>query len=166
MSKLQQVIEGFRHQVAVVVPVEVDLDAAGGLDELDPSLALRPAVSAPSDAHADRDRAILELMVLAMYADGVSGQRERELITEFSESRHWPTGTNVELEVDEAVARVRAALDTPAAKAALITGIFDRLTEMSDQLLALDHLDEMAESDGRVDEAEAALIAQLRDRLR
>ena len=166
MSKLQQVIEGFRHQVAVVVPVEVDADEAGGLDEVDPGGTLQPAVGRPSDPHADRDRAILELMVLAMYADGVSGIRERELIVEFSESRPWPSDTNVELEVDEAVARVRAALDTASGKATLISAIFDRLTELSDQLLALDHLDEMAASDGHVDDAETALIAQLRDRLR
>ena len=61
---------------------------------------------------------------------------------------------------------LRGALEDRATKAALVTDIFGRLSEVADQLLALDHLDEMAASDGHVDDAETALIAQLRDRLR
>jgi uncharacterized tellurite resistance protein B-like protein len=111
---------------------------------------------------AARDLAVVELLVLAMFADGTSGTAERDAITEFAQSRPWPPESSAEHAVDTATARVRAASDAERGVAELIEDICIRLDHVDDQHFALDHLATLVEADGVITEAEVAFIEELR----
>lgn len=111
---------------------------------------------------AGRDRAVLELMLLTMFSDGMSSASERSSILEYSESRPWPLSTNGEVEVEEATARVRDVIASPDRLRDFVRDICVRLDHTEDQSFALDHIVTVAAADGRLDSAELEFIAELR----
>lgn len=121
-----------------------------------------PATITEPEWVAGRDRAVLELMLLVMFADRSSSEAERGLVREFAESRPWPMATTAEFEIEQATAAVRGAQADPAELRRLVEDLCIRIDRQEDQIFALDHLVAVAEADGTLDPLELAFLDEFR----
>jgi len=122
----------------------------------------RDALLTEPAAVAGRDRAVLELMLLQMFADLESAESERAIVREFAMSRPWPIDTDPDVEIDRATAAVRAAFIDAGAMRDLVVDLCVRLDHDDDRKFALDHVTAIMEADGTIEPREAAFLAEIR----
>lgn len=116
------------------------------------------------DARVAVDEAVIDLLQLVTLVDGVTSDRERELIAEFVGSRRWPAGRSAEAYAAEALTRARHALSPDGPLDNFLRGVTDRLPRDEDRLAAYDAVLQLVRSDGDVHEREVEVVAALRRR--
>lgn len=108
--------------------------------------------------------ALIDLLLLTMYADRKIAVTENEQIDQVPEELSWDSVTPFPLYVNTALARIRDGLSDPQVVEALLDDIYERLGSEAMRRRAYDACNELAGADGQVAEAEARFLERIRTR--
>lgn len=113
---------------------------------------------------AERDLAVVELLVLAMGADGAEVGAEEDVVRRFCGAMAWSPPWTAEEAYRRAEAAVASALGRPGGVEELFESVCVRLADSGAQQFALTEVAETLVADGRIGEAEMAFVDRLRER--
>jgi hypothetical protein len=111
--------------------------------------------------------AVVDLLVLAMYADHTLRSEELESLTQFDSSHaDWDDGAfSVQQHLKSSIARARAAIDDPAAVDALLAEIGQAIQTPAARTEALAACEEILRADGELAAAESTFLTKARTAL-
>lgn len=108
--------------------------------------------------------AIIDLLLLAIYADNHISHAETVELDNTVDSIGWDSGSDVELYINGATARARSARQNQETKSEFIDYVAERLSTTANKQRALDLLNRLFIADGKSDE-EAVLFALIESKL-
>ena len=106
----------------------------------------------------DENEALIDLLVLAMYADNHLANQETENIEKQTSFMDWRGVQTQHDYIDESIGKARAALDTDELTVAYLKNVASRLTEPDFRKKAKDALYEMLHADEILDPKEAKFL--------
>ncbi len=122
-----------------------------------------PGVDSPTDpATDDQHRAVLELLIATMYADGLVSESELGEIEVFGIEHGWDnTAFSFSQGLGPATARVRDAREAPDGMDALIADVSSRITDPAIRATVAEACRLVAAADDTTDEAEASFVSKV-----
>lgn len=102
----------------------------------------------PEDLEQKEKEAIIDLLMLAIYADNHLSLAEDKILKEEFEKMRWVSVTGIDIYLAEATARARSALTSEVARKEFLEFIGERLTSRPARGKALDLLSKVFYSDG------------------
>lgn len=126
-------------------------------------LEVVPGVDTPTDPAADDEhRAVLELLIATMYADGLVTESELGEIEVYGVEHGWDTATfSFSQGLGPATARVREARDAADGLDALVAEADDRITTPEIRAIVTQACRLVAAADETTDDAEASFVAKV-----
>mgnify|MGYP001213528964 CR=1 FL=1 len=106
--------------------------------------------------------ALIDVILLSMYADNHLAIEEQQLLTKKSRALHWAAQLPLQNYVSEATARVRAAMESGAKRKELLRSIQDRLYSPESRERAYELCQEVLISDGKKTDEEILFQEELR----
>jgi len=107
--------------------------------------------------------AIIDLLLLAMYADNHLALSEQEQLESQVQTFDWRSGTTPDIYIEEATAKVRAADKADDTRAELMADIGARLDDADTRELALAICKQLFQTDADVGADEIQFLNQLRE---
>ena len=125
--------------------------------------AARSTVANPTPELADERRAVLEVLVATMLADGLVTEDEIGGIERFGEEQGWDAPSfSFTQEWSQAVAKVRTLREQPEGLAALLPDASARIEDPEVRNLVASACSILAAADGDTDVAESEWIGRVR----
>jgi Tellurite resistance protein TerB len=119
-----------------------------------------------STAHEpEGDEAVIDLLALVTMADHTYGADEVDHLHAFVDGRDWPPAHNPQTYLLGAISRARAAVADEIKLDEMLDSIFERLAASPHRTFAIKAAEDLARSDGEIDNDEALIIDMVRTRL-
>jgi len=123
----------------------------------------RESDSVAGDGYVQMEReALIDVILLAMYADNHLALEEQQLLKKETAALQWKGAFPLQGYVNEATSRVRKALESPAYKKELLRSVQERLFSPESRQRAYELCQEMLIVDGMKTDDEVAFQEELR----
>ena len=120
----------------------------------------------PNGFSAAQQRALFDLLILAMYADGHLSSVEDERLQKLLAAMGFTNELDRQREFDAAVTRIRPSIQSIYKAKELALGLADEFTARPQQKLVYAAVEELMTSDNNVSTWESTLLMELRLKFR
>ena len=117
--------------------------------------APKPIARTREDLEQEEKEAIIDLLLIATYADNHLSLAENKILNEEFDKFSWEANISLDLYLNDATNRARNALDSDKTVEAYLETISNRLSSRYSKSRALDLLSKLFYSDGNVDSEKA-----------